>query len=118
MIMIFTVRDPVQTCPGHVQTRGSRILVRVHVVRTGNCGVRGAAFKSVAPACRTCSAYLGQRPAAFLPYVLSNHEIHAVLGLVYFSAIFTPEKCGDMWGFGIHPILLNPLKYSTMMESF
>jgi hypothetical protein len=36
-------------------------------------------------------------------------------GLVYFSGISTPERCGDMWGFGVHPILSNPLKYSTMM---
>jgi hypothetical protein len=35
------------------------------------------------------------------------------LGLVYFSGIFTPEKCGDMWGFGVHPILSNLLKYSS-----
>jgi hypothetical protein len=33
-------------------------------------------------------------------------------GLVYFSGISTPEECGDMWRFGIHPILSNPLKYS------
>jgi hypothetical protein len=33
-------------------------------------------------------------------------------GLVYFSGIFTPKRCGDMWGFGVHPILSNPLKYS------
>jgi hypothetical protein len=35
------------------------------------------------------------------------------LGLVYFSGIFTPKRCGDMWGFGVHPILSNPLKYSS-----
>jgi hypothetical protein len=34
------------------------------------------------------------------------------IGLVYFSGVFTPERCGDMWGFGVHPILSNPLKYS------
>jgi hypothetical protein len=34
-------------------------------------------------------------------------------GLVYFSGISTPEECGDMWGFGVHPILSNPLKYSS-----
>jgi hypothetical protein len=34
-------------------------------------------------------------------------------GLVYFSGIFTPERCGDMWGFGVHPILSNLLKYSS-----
>jgi hypothetical protein len=44
-------------------------------------------------------------------------------GLVYFSGIFTPKRCGDMQGFGVHPIPSNPLKYpsqkySTMMESF
>jgi hypothetical protein len=33
-------------------------------------------------------------------------------GLVYFSGIFTPERCGDMWGFSVHPILSNPLEYS------
>jgi hypothetical protein len=33
-------------------------------------------------------------------------------GLVYFFDIFIPERCGDMWGFGVHPILSNPLKYS------
>jgi hypothetical protein len=32
------------------------------------------------------------------------------LGLVYFSGIFTPERCGDIRGFGVHPILSNPLK--------
>jgi hypothetical protein len=31
--------------------------------------------------------------------------------LVYFSGIFTPERYGDMWGFDVHPILSNPLKY-------
>jgi hypothetical protein len=35
-----------------------------------------------------------------------------VLGLVYFFGIFTPERCRDMWGFDVHPILSNPLKYS------
>jgi hypothetical protein len=35
------------------------------------------------------------------------------LGLVYFSGIFTPKRCGDMWEFGVHPILSNPLKYSS-----
>jgi hypothetical protein len=44
-------------------------------------------------------------------------------GLVYFFSIFTPKRCRDIWGFGVHPILSNPLKYSspkysTMMESF
>jgi hypothetical protein len=34
-------------------------------------------------------------------------------GLVYFSGIFIPKRCGDMWGFGVHPILSNPLKYSS-----
>jgi hypothetical protein len=34
-------------------------------------------------------------------------------GLVYFSGIFTPKRCEDMWGFGVHPILSNPLKYSS-----
>jgi hypothetical protein len=33
---------------------------------------------------------------------------------VYFSDIFTPERCGDMWEFGVHPILSNPLKYSSL----
>jgi hypothetical protein len=37
----------------------------------------------------------------------------AASGLVYFSGIFTPKRCGDMWGFGVHPILSNPLKYSS-----
>jgi hypothetical protein len=36
------------------------------------------------------------------------------LGLVYFSGISIPEECGDMWGFGVHPILSNPLKYSSL----
>jgi hypothetical protein len=35
------------------------------------------------------------------------------LGLVYFSGIFTLKRCGDMWGFGVHPIPLNPLKYPS-----
>jgi hypothetical protein len=34
-------------------------------------------------------------------------------GLVYFSSISTPKECGDMWGFGVHPILSNPLKNSS-----
>jgi hypothetical protein len=34
-------------------------------------------------------------------------------GLVYFSGIFTPKRCGDMWGFGVHPIPSNPLKYPS-----
>jgi hypothetical protein len=45
------------------------------------------------------------------------------LGLVYFSGISTLKKYGDMWGFGVHLITSNPLKYpsqkySTMIESF
>jgi hypothetical protein len=36
-----------------------------------------------------------------------------LLGLVYFSGISTPERYGNMWGFGVHPILLNSLKYSS-----
>jgi hypothetical protein len=39
---------------------------------------------------------------------LSHH-----LGLVYFSGIFIPEGCEDMPRFGVHPILSNPLKYSS-----
>jgi hypothetical protein len=35
------------------------------------------------------------------------------LGLVYFSGIFTPRRCGDIRGFGVHPILSNSLKYSS-----
>jgi hypothetical protein len=35
-------------------------------------------------------------------------------GLVYFSGIFTPKRCGDMCGFGVHSILSNPLKYSFL----
>jgi hypothetical protein len=47
----------------------------------------------------------------------------AALGLVYFSSIFTLKRCGDMWRFGVHPILSNPFKYSsqkysTIMKSF
>jgi hypothetical protein len=38
-------------------------------------------------------------------------EMVNTLGLIYFSGIFTPERYGDMWGFGVYPILLNPLKY-------
>jgi hypothetical protein len=34
-------------------------------------------------------------------------------GLVYFSGISIPEERGDIWGFGVHPILPNPLKYSS-----
>jgi hypothetical protein len=37
----------------------------------------------------------------------------AHLGLVYFSGIFTPKRCGNMWGFGVHPIPSNPLKYPS-----
>jgi hypothetical protein len=33
------------------------------------------------------------------------------LGLVYFSRIFTPKTCRNMRGFGVHPMLFNPLKY-------
>jgi hypothetical protein len=39
--------------------------------------------------------------------------ITSLLGLVYFSGIFIPKRCGDMWGFGIHKKLSNPLKYSS-----
>jgi hypothetical protein len=35
------------------------------------------------------------------------------LGLVYSSGIFTPKRCGDMWGFDVHPIFSNPIKYSS-----
>jgi hypothetical protein len=42
-------------------------------------------------------------PVRFLPYS----------GLVYFSGISIPEECGDMWRFGVHSILPNPLKYSS-----
>jgi hypothetical protein len=34
------------------------------------------------------------------------------LARVLLLGIFTPKRCGDMWGFGVHPILSNPLKYS------
>jgi hypothetical protein len=34
--------------------------------------------------------------------------------LVYFSGIFTPKGCGGVWGFGVHPILSNPLEYSSL----
>jgi hypothetical protein len=36
-----------------------------------------------------------------------------MLCLVYFSGIFTLERLRDMWGFDVHPILSNPLKYSS-----
>jgi hypothetical protein len=29
------------------------------------------------------------------------------------SGISIPKKYGDIWEFGVHPILLNPLKYSS-----
>jgi hypothetical protein len=35
------------------------------------------------------------------------------LGFVYFSGIFTLERCEDVWGFGVYPILSNILKYSS-----
>jgi hypothetical protein len=35
-------------------------------------------------------------------------------GLVYFSYVFIPDKYGNMSGFGVHPILSNPLKYSSL----
>jgi hypothetical protein len=35
-------------------------------------------------------------------------------GPVYFSTIFTLKRCEDMWRFGVHPILSNPLKYSFL----
>jgi hypothetical protein len=37
-----------------------------------------------------------------------------MLGVVYFFGIFTPKRLGDMWGFGVHPILSNPLKYPSL----
>jgi hypothetical protein len=37
------------------------------------------------------------------------NRIRACLLLRYFH----PERCGDMWGFGVHPILSNLLKYSS-----
>jgi hypothetical protein len=49
-----------------------------------------------------------------LAIFLSYKSKRPLLGLVYFSGIFTPERCGDMWGFGVHSILLNPLKYSSL----
>jgi hypothetical protein len=45
--------------------------------------------------------------------VKKSSSRNASLGLVYFSGIFTPERCGDYVGFGVHPILSNPLKYSS-----
>jgi hypothetical protein len=44
----------------------------------------------------------------------------ADLGLVYFSGIFTLERCGDLVSTQYSQILLNLLsqKYSTIMESF
>jgi hypothetical protein len=39
--------------------------------------------------------------------------VDAIRGLVYFSGIFTPKRCGDIWGFSVYPILSNPLKYSS-----
>jgi hypothetical protein len=43
---------------------------------------------------------------------------HFLIGVVILRPcllpdIFIPERCGDMWGFGVHPILSNPLKYSS-----
>jgi hypothetical protein len=33
---------------------------------------------------------------------------------LFTSSVFSPpERCGDMRGFGVHPILSNPLKYSS-----
>jgi hypothetical protein len=42
------------------------------------------------------------------------------LGLVYFSGIFTPERCGDLVFTQYSQIPSNtlPQKYSTMIESF
>jgi hypothetical protein len=40
-------------------------------------------------------------------------ETNIALGLVYFSGIFIPKRYGDMWGFDVHPILSNPLEYSS-----
>jgi hypothetical protein len=37
----------------------------------------------------------------------------SLLDLVYFFGISTPERYGDMWEFGVHPILSNPHKYSS-----
>jgi hypothetical protein len=39
-------------------------------------------------------------------------------GLVYFSGIFIPKRYEDMWGFGVHPILSNPLKYSSQKKLY
>jgi hypothetical protein len=38
---------------------------------------------------------------------------HICSGLVYFSGIFIPKRCGDKRGFGVHSILSNPSKYSS-----
>jgi hypothetical protein len=36
------------------------------------------------------------------------------LKALFTSPVFPPSKnVGDMWGFSIHPILSNPLKYSS-----
>jgi hypothetical protein len=41
-------------------------------------------------------------------YNLHPHEA------LFTSSVFPPPKeCGDMWGYGVHPILSNPLKYSS-----
>jgi hypothetical protein len=33
---------------------------------------------------------------------------------LFTSPVFLSERCGDMWGFGVHLILLNPFKYSFL----
>jgi hypothetical protein len=48
-----------------------------------------------------------------LPLWSLNTTPQSISGLVYFSGIFIPKKCGDIWGFGVHPILSNPPKYSS-----
>jgi hypothetical protein len=45
--------------------------------------------------------------------LVKNNIISADLGLVYFSGISILEECGDIWGFGVHPILSNSLKHSS-----
>jgi hypothetical protein len=46
-------------------------------------------------------------------YTTSKNTSFTYVGLVYFSGILIPERCGDMWRFDVHPILSNSLKYSS-----
>jgi hypothetical protein len=43
----------------------------------------------------------------------TQDPVFRVQALFTSPVFFIPERYGDIWGFGVHPILSNPLKYSS-----